>query len=320
MIFNSNEHIHSNKALLDSYTQTESDLKDAVDKKHTHSNKSTLDGISAVTQTLGNATNKVPSEKAVADAMAANGNIPSGGTKGQALVKASATARDVTWKTIDADAVGALPSTTKAADIGGLPSTATAADVGALSTAGGKLTGSLDIAASSPAVRLDHSGQNARAAFSCVGHSLALSMYDVAGATNNGRQLYVRDASGSFSSIDRMIEMYVTTNGSSKYYKVLTEANKPSGGTYKGTGAAKTVAAGGIGGAILVHGGSYTAIVTSIGAHVFNNSTVTITPDYGGVVTAYRFISGITYSNGSLVLDASEYLNKSGTTYTYQVL
>ena len=41
-------HSHSNKALLDTYTQTESDLADAVAKKHAHENKAVLDGITAV--------------------------------------------------------------------------------------------------------------------------------------------------------------------------------------------------------------------------------------------------------------------------------
>ena len=41
-------HSHSNKALLDTYTQTESDLADAVAKKHAHENKADLDGITAV--------------------------------------------------------------------------------------------------------------------------------------------------------------------------------------------------------------------------------------------------------------------------------
>ena len=40
-------HTHSNKALLDTYTQTEADLADAVSKKHEHTNKSVLDGITA---------------------------------------------------------------------------------------------------------------------------------------------------------------------------------------------------------------------------------------------------------------------------------
>lgn len=39
-------HTHSNKALLDTYEQTETDLADAVSKKHSHSNKSTLDKLS----------------------------------------------------------------------------------------------------------------------------------------------------------------------------------------------------------------------------------------------------------------------------------
>lgn len=41
------KHTHSNKALLDTYTQTEANLADAVAKKHSHENKSVLDGITA---------------------------------------------------------------------------------------------------------------------------------------------------------------------------------------------------------------------------------------------------------------------------------
>lgn len=40
-------HEHANKALLDTYTQTEADLADAVAKKHEHANKTVLDGITA---------------------------------------------------------------------------------------------------------------------------------------------------------------------------------------------------------------------------------------------------------------------------------
>ena len=40
-------HSHNNKALLDTYTQTEADLADAVAKKHSHTNKAVLDGITA---------------------------------------------------------------------------------------------------------------------------------------------------------------------------------------------------------------------------------------------------------------------------------
>ena len=38
-------HTHSNKGLLDTYTQTETNLADAVAKKHSHDNKGVLDGI-----------------------------------------------------------------------------------------------------------------------------------------------------------------------------------------------------------------------------------------------------------------------------------
>ena len=40
-------HVHGNKELLDTYTQTEVDLADAVAKKHEHENKGVLDGITA---------------------------------------------------------------------------------------------------------------------------------------------------------------------------------------------------------------------------------------------------------------------------------
>lgn len=41
------DHEHANKALLDTYTQTEANLKDAVAKKHAHTNADVLNGITA---------------------------------------------------------------------------------------------------------------------------------------------------------------------------------------------------------------------------------------------------------------------------------
>ena len=41
------KHSHANKALLDTYAQTEANLADAVAKKHSHENKEVLDGITA---------------------------------------------------------------------------------------------------------------------------------------------------------------------------------------------------------------------------------------------------------------------------------
>ena len=40
-------HSHNNKALLDTYTQTNANLADAVSKKHSHDNKTALDSISS---------------------------------------------------------------------------------------------------------------------------------------------------------------------------------------------------------------------------------------------------------------------------------
>lgn len=48
-------HEHDNKALLDTYTQTEANLADAVAKKHAHANKDVLDGITAAKVTAWDA-------------------------------------------------------------------------------------------------------------------------------------------------------------------------------------------------------------------------------------------------------------------------
>ena len=49
------DHEHSNKALLDTYTQTEANLADAVAKKHEHSNLSVLEGITSAKVTAWDA-------------------------------------------------------------------------------------------------------------------------------------------------------------------------------------------------------------------------------------------------------------------------
>ena len=50
-----NSHTHSNKSLLDTYTQTEVDLADAVSKKHSHTNKTILDMVPGSLGTAGQA-------------------------------------------------------------------------------------------------------------------------------------------------------------------------------------------------------------------------------------------------------------------------
>jgi len=65
----SKKHAHSNKALLDTYTQTETDLADAVSKKHSHSNKALLDTYTQTETDLADAVSKkhAHSNKALLD-------------------------------------------------------------------------------------------------------------------------------------------------------------------------------------------------------------------------------------------------------------
>ena len=52
------KHDHSNKALLDTYTQTETDLSNAVSKAHDHSNKSLLDSYTQTETDIADAVSK----------------------------------------------------------------------------------------------------------------------------------------------------------------------------------------------------------------------------------------------------------------------
>ena len=62
-------HTHSNKALLDTYTQTETDIADAVSKKHAHSNLSLLETYTQTETDLADAVSKkhAHSNKALLD-------------------------------------------------------------------------------------------------------------------------------------------------------------------------------------------------------------------------------------------------------------
>lgn len=67
-------HTHSNKALLDTYTQTEVDLADAVAKKHEHTNKTVLDGITAEKVTAWDKVSEKANDADLA-AIAKTGNV-----------------------------------------------------------------------------------------------------------------------------------------------------------------------------------------------------------------------------------------------------
>lgn len=168
----SKAHEHQNKELLDTYTQSEENLADAVSKKHKHEktdaemseaiskmhgheNLDALNLILEVTESLGDSRFKVPSEKAVNDAIALSGNLPAGGDVGQVLAKNTDAAYDYTWRDLNApelfhanqhaangsdpitpDMMGAAPAehSHTAADVGAAPAehSHTADEVGSI--------------------------------------------------------------------------------------------------------------------------------------------------------------------------------------------
>lgn len=81
-------HTHANKALLDTYTQTEENLADAVAKKHEHSNKTVLDGITSEKVTAWDAAEQ--NAKDYADGLATNYDAAGAATSAETAAKAYA--------------------------------------------------------------------------------------------------------------------------------------------------------------------------------------------------------------------------------------
>lgn len=82
-------HTHTNKALLDTYTQTEENLADAVAKKHSHDNKDVLDGISSAKVTAWDSAEQ--NAKNYADGLAGNYATAAQGAKADSAVQSITT-------------------------------------------------------------------------------------------------------------------------------------------------------------------------------------------------------------------------------------
>lgn len=100
-------HTHANKALLDTYDQTNVDIKDAVAKKHSHANADVLDGISAEdvaawdaaesnAKTYADGLNKTMSDKVDAIDARVTQNTTDIGTKADAAALSALTDRVTT--------------------------------------------------------------------------------------------------------------------------------------------------------------------------------------------------------------------------------
>lgn len=197
------KHTHGNKALLDTYTQTEADLKRAVEEAHEHENKDVLDGIAGVTQSLGDAADKVPSEAAVSKAIALAGGIPGGGVTGQVLVKASDESMDTQWDTMTADRVGAVRKT------------------------GDTMTGDLVIKKAPGVVLiLEDSTNNTRGFMQMWANTLSLQSQNVAGDGTNMRQLGISNSKSR--ELAKSLQLLDNVNGTSTYYNIYGEHNKPT--------------------------------------------------------------------------------------------
>ena len=183
----SKKHDHQNKELLDSYTQSEENLADAVSKKHEHENMDVLSGIKAVTQELTNTEDEVPSGKAVSTALTQSGLLPGGSLTGQVLTKTSDLAFELDWMPVTPETVGAAPAehTHTPEDAGAAPAdhTHTAAAVGAatadhthtLDSLGAAASGHTHTAADVGAATADHTHTAASVGAAASSHNHAAS-------------------------------------------------------------------------------------------------------------------------------------------------
>lgn len=93
------DHSHKNLTLLETYTQTEANLADAVSKKHSHSNKADLDGITSAKITAWNSaeSNAKAYAKDYADGLAKNYEVAGAAATAKSEAIAAA-ASDATTK------------------------------------------------------------------------------------------------------------------------------------------------------------------------------------------------------------------------------
>ena len=101
---------------------------------------------------------------------------------------------------------------------------------------GGTVTGTVTVSNNDPLIRLEDTSVGSRSAINNAGHSTVITMYPVGGSSDNYRAVYIRDNAGSYTALERAVELYdVYTNadGSSSktMYKMLGTHNVTAGTT-----------------------------------------------------------------------------------------
>lgn len=152
-----------------------------------------------------------------------------------------------------------------------------------------------------PSVRLNDTTAGSQAFMQNTGHSAYFAMKNAIDGSNY-RAVIVSDSDAKPNLKDAMRLFTVE-----KDYVVHGEHNKPSG-SYVGTGdaTAQTVLTGATGNMAIICGNGKFVIVTAGGGYCSDGSSLAST--------------SVKFTNGSLVIStASDYVNKSGSTYRYLV-
>lgn len=178
---------------------------------------------------------------------------------------------------------------------------------------GGTLSGSLYVKKSTyPLVSINNLEYGSEVELLAGKHSSQLIARDVYGDTSNQRSVQLNDSINT-PSLNTALQIVNKISGSTSYYKIFGEHNKPSG-SYTGNGSAtsRMIEIGGIGNAVIVicTANSTALIITASGA--FGKT---------GGSTGYFSYDTVHFTNGIITIASTDgSLNASGKNYTYQVL
>lgn len=180
---------------------------------------------------------------------------------------------------------------------------------------GGTLSGSLYVKKSTyPLVSINNLEYGSELELLAGKNNSQLIARNVYGDTSNQRSLQLNN-SISTPSLNTALQIINKISGSTSYYKIFGEHNKPSG-SYTGNGSTtqRKITIGGIGNVVVIRcSNTYSCLVTNNGALAFPNTT-------NGTVRALSS-SSIYYYNGVLVITSSDAaINGNGDSYDYQVL
>ena len=174
---------------------------------------------------------------------------------------------------------------------------------------GGTVTGNLTIKKIAPEIIMLHTSNNRYINMFMGSDGVAYLRNAIDG--NNRSALFLQ--SETITDFNRVLRLQKTVNGSTSYYNIFGEHNKPLG-TYYGSGESteRTVNVGGIGNVLVISSSNGMAWVTEGGAMVKSATSTSLTSLNASSV---KFVAGVL-----TLKTTSAYVNSDSVQYSYQLV